>query len=179
MLPLLLEIGDRGASLEVDFQGSSGPSDIRPVDAISRERIDGGEHGSSLGLGHALDLPLDLFAGLGGFEEPVEERFYIEVGAANDDGCDGLSLKIFDQRVGEFEPIMNSETGLEIHKVEQVVWDSIALLDGGLGGANVQVRIDLVGVRGDDLPIEAMGELYSKGGFNARGWSDDDRVAWV
>lgn len=54
----------------------------------------------------------------------------------------------------------------------------LLLVGGGLGGADVQVSVDLTAIGVDDFPVELLGQLNRQPGLAGGGGPDDGYGGW-
>lgn len=118
--------------------------------------------------GERIEFGAEFGRGCGERRGSVGEKFEVEAGASDDDGCAASGCDVGDGGRGEGGVALSVVWLGGIKNAEEVMRGEDALLRGWRGGEGVETVVELAGVSVDDFAIVLGGKLESKLGF-ARG----------
>ena len=133
-------------------------------------------HGTAL-LGAAAEAVAKFFGARGGVGEASEEGAEVESCAGGEDGEFRAAAEIVEGEEGAAAVVAGGEDFVGLDEVDEVMRDAALIARLNLGGADVEVAIDLRGIADEDFAVEALGEFDGEGGFAGGGGAEDDDEA--
>ena len=172
------EFAHGAAGGEANFDGADDLGGVAGRDAGGGGGIEAGEETMEIfgaaGARAAAQAFAELLGAGGSVRQAFEKGAEIEAGAGGDDGQALAGTKILEDFEGEAAVIAGGEDLVRLEEVHEVVRDGGLLGRANLGGADIEVAVDLGGIAAEDFSVPAASDFNGEGGFAGGGGAEDD-----
>jgi hypothetical protein len=115
-----------------------------------------------------------FFRTRGSVGEAFEEGAEVESCTGGEDGQLVATAKIVEREERVAAIVAGGENFVGLDEIDEVMCDALPIALGNLGGADVEVAIDLRRIADEDFAVEALGEFDAERGFAGGGGAEDD-----